>query len=304
MRRFIKEAIIVLFLFLIITYVYSLVSTHILSTKIGLSTSEQIETQFKNLELQKDTINTIYLGSSRFYRAINPLEIGEFGYNFAHDNDSYNQEYYKLLYAYELLPNLKNVVIAYDYVSFSFISGTRNYVYHKYLKDDYLDDYDDNIYDICIFPLLNMSKTFGTTITALFRRDKAYDLTYKGQLQYYSGKASETDMIKRDECVLKIQENYFDKIIRFCDNHDLNCVFVNMPIRDGEYNGYSKEYIEMMESRINSKIRNNVYYLNYSREESLLSTNLFTDICHYNIDGSTVFSKTLKNDIERLNIFK
>lgn len=300
MKQFIIETCIVVFSFLLIVYLYYCVSTTILCSRIGPTTAFQIETQFENLISQKDTIKTLYLGSSRFYRAIDPLIIGKNGYNFAHDNDAYNQVFYKLIYAYEKLPNLKNVIIAYDYVSFSFISGTRNYVYHKFLSKEYLNDYENTFYDNYILPFLNISNTPSATIRAMFRSEKLYDLTPKGQLTYFSGNATDKDVIKRDETVLKIQEEYFYRIIEFCKEKNLQCVFVNMPIRDGEYNSYTKDYLLQMDRKINSVISDNINYIDYSRVESLLSTNLFTDICHYNVIGSHTLSSRLKEDINKI----
>ena len=71
-------------------------------------------------------------------------EISAYTYNFAHDNDSYNQQYFKLVYCIKECPNLKEVVISYDYHSFSNFSNTRNYVYYSYFPKAYRDDYRDD----------------------------------------------------------------------------------------------------------------------------------------------------------------
>ena len=61
------------------------------------NTAEQIKMSFENSIA--DNYNCYFLGNSRIYRNINPEMMTTVkAYNFGHDNDSYNQMYYKLLY--------------------------------------------------------------------------------------------------------------------------------------------------------------------------------------------------------------
>jgi hypothetical protein len=298
MKKFVLELSTIVVLFVLIVLGYFRLSTNILRNKLGPSTSDQIEMQFSQLSEQKDTLTTLYLGSSRFYRAIAPEIVGPNGFNFAHDNDSYNQEYYKLVYAHNLLPHLKTVIVAYDYVSFTFLSETRNYVYFKYLSKEYQKDYDNIIYDKYIWPLINIPQTLPVTLNALFREEKQYELTNKGQLIFFTGSAADNDEIERPYNIQDVQDQYFYKIIDYCHENDLELVFVNMPIRDGEYRNYPIEYISNMDQKI--KCISNIKYIDYSRTPELLSTVLFSDICHFNKEGSTVFSYRLKKDLESI----
>lgn len=298
MKKFVLELSTIAVMFVLIVLGYYRLSTNILRNKLGPSTSDQIEMQFSQLSEQKDTLTTIYLGSSRFYRAIAPEIVGPNGFNFAHDNDSYNQEYYKLVYAHNLLPHLKTVIVAYDYVSFTFLSETRNYVYFKYLSKEYQKDYDNIIYDKYIWPLINIPQTLPVTLNALFREEKQYELTNKGQLIFFTGSAADNDEIERPYNIQDVQDQYFYKIIDYCHENDLELVFVNMPIRDGEYRNYPIEYISNMDQKI--KCISNIKYIDYSRTPELLSTVLFCDICHFNKEGSTVFSYRLKKDLESI----
>ena len=298
MKKFVLELTTIVILFALIVWGYFRLSTNVLRNKLGPSTSDQIEMQFSLLDEQKDTLTTIFLGSSRFYRAISPEIVGPNGYNFAHDNDSYNQEYYKLVYAHSLLPRLKTVIVAYDYVSFTFLSGTRNYVYFKYLAKEYQKDYDNIMYDKYIWPLVNIPQTLPVTLNALFREEKQYELTDKGQLIFFTGSAADDDEIERPDNILDVQDYYFYKLIDYCKKNNLELVFVNMPIRDGEYKNYSKEYITNMDQKI--KCISSIKYIDYSRTPELLLTGLFSDICHYNKEGAKAFSFRLKTDLESL----
>ena len=65
----------------------------------GASTAEQINMSFENAVSEE--YNCYFLGNSRIYRDINPDVFTTVkSYNFAHDNDSYNQMYYKLLFSF------------------------------------------------------------------------------------------------------------------------------------------------------------------------------------------------------------
>ena len=61
-----------------------------------ISTQDQLEISFNNV-LQKK-FDLLMLGNSRIYRGLNPDKFSIDSYNFSHDNDSYNQLYYKLKY--------------------------------------------------------------------------------------------------------------------------------------------------------------------------------------------------------------
>ena len=107
----------------------------------GPNTRSQIEMSFDNALKSKATC--WFLGNSRIYR-LNPdvIENGHW-YNFAHDNDSYNQMYYKLQYLLNNGCEVDTLVIGTDYFQFSVFSDTRNYVYDGLLGEDYVRDYND-----------------------------------------------------------------------------------------------------------------------------------------------------------------
>lgn len=280
---------------------YNLVSTKILNIYYGLSTKEQIEQQFVGLTSQQDSIECIYLGSSKFYRGINPNLITPCGYNFAHDNDSYNQIYYKLLYTNQRCPNLKRVVICFDYVSFCVFSESRNYVYHHYFPKEYSKDYSKNFYNNYIYPYLIGTKNLPTILIAFLNKNKPQPpyLTRKGQFVTL-GAAHEDDFVKYYTHIYDLQVSYYNKILEYCRDHHLECVVVAMPNRDGEYWNYDNAFIEKMNQfALNAQEKYKCIYLNYIRNKELLNVNLFSDVSHFNQYGADFFSKKLNADIKR-----
>lgn len=299
MKKYLLNILIIAIFSIVFIGLYNIVSARILSMFYGPTTKQQIDKQFADLTSQRDSIECIYLGSSKFYHGINPNLVTPCGYNFAHDNDSYNQIYYKLLYVYERCPKLRRVVVCFDYVSFCVFSETRNYVYHRYFPDEYSSDYTKNFYNNYIYPYLIGTKNLPKIVLSIMDNNRPQPpfLTNKGQYITYE-KAREDDYVKYCTSIYDIQISYFNKIVRFCNDHHLECVVVGMPNRDGEYWNYDKVFIAKMDDIIsNAQEDYSFTYLNYIRDKELLDINLFSDVSHFSKYGADVFSRKLNVDI-------
>lgn len=301
MKKYISNIFIILVYTILFIGMYNIVSSKILSVFYGLTSKQQIDKQFVDLTSQRDSIECIYIGSSKFYYGINPDIVIPRGYNFAHVNDSYNQAYYKLLYANDCCPNLRRVVICFDYVSFCVFSETRNYVYHHYFPKEYSLDYTNNFYNNYIYPYLIGTKNLPKIVLSLMDQNRPQPpfLTNKGQYITYE-KAHEDDNIKYCTSIYDLQVSYFNKIVKFCFDHHLECVVVAMPIRDGEYWNYDKAFIEEMNAlAYNAQEQYSCLYLDYIRDKELLDVKLFCDVSHFNQYGADFFSRKLNVDINR-----
>lgn len=297
MKKFFIEVLIVFLICTSFLSLYRYVSTYVLNKHHGPSTEELIRKQFSDIEVQGDSIECIFLGSSRFARGITPELFDMCSYNFAHDNDSYNQMYYKLLYVHDRCPNLKRIVVCYDYVSFCNFTGTRNYVYHKYFPNVYTNDYSSNFYNNYIYPILKSAQNFSYVIRSFKNAVPVSYLTGKGQFVLNEGMASINDKITRSTDILQIQESYFNQIIEFTKLNNIDCWLVTMPIRDGEYKSYSNTFIDNMRRKALSY--ENIHYIDYSRNADFLKLEFFSDICHFNKQSADLFSKELSNVINQ-----
>lgn len=299
MKRYIFNILIIAIYSVLFIGLYNIVSTKILSMVYGLTTKQQIDKQFADLTSQRDSIECIYLGSSKFYHGINPNLITPCGFNLAHDNDSYNQIYYKLLYVNERCPKLKRVVVCFDYVSFCVFSETRNYVYHHYLPEEYCQDYSKNFYNNYVYPYLIGTKNLPKVIVSFINKNIPQPpfLTNKGQYITFE-KAHDDDYVKYCTSIYDIQISYFNKIVRYCHDHHLECVVVGMPNRDGEYWNYDKVFIAKIDDIVSKTQKDySCTYLNYIRDKEFLEVNLFSDVSHFNQYGADVFSRRLNADI-------
>lgn len=108
----------------------------------GDSAMEQIDKSFTNA-LRRE-YNLVFLGNSRVYHGIAPDAFPGRAYNFAHDNDSFNQGVYKLKYLLDNNVKIDTLCLGVDYFEFGIFSSTKNYCYDKYFSTDYQSDYNDN----------------------------------------------------------------------------------------------------------------------------------------------------------------
>ncbi len=271
----------------------------ILGVLNGPSTKFQIEKSFDYLE-SKD-VDLLILGNSRVYRGINPSIIQEKAFNFAHDNDTYNQLYYKLVHALKVHPDMKEVVLGVDYFQFSFLAKSRNYAYADVLPKEYLKDYNES-------QLKNKLLHVYKTIYPAYFVNKLKHSNYKHAVPFYKengqfikpGKSSPDDMTERDFNRLEIQIKYFGLIVDLCKENDLTLYLVMPPLRDNELTNYTEEEIKDFKSFIGSYTTDDkVHYLDFSVRHDF-DLNDFTDLSHLNESGADAFSTMLRDDIIQL----
>lgn len=303
MKKFLVNISIVLGILFVFSLGYYYICKSTLN-KYGMSTVKQIQLQYKYLEAAKDSVTTIVFGNSRLYRGINPYKLSGFAYNMSHDNDTYNQMFYKIEQAVSNCPNLHTIIIGYEYFQFSFLSDTRNYVYSQYLPEEYLSDYSFSLIPISIQPYMhfvrNNKNYIGQFVRAIVTKESKGRLSERGQYTYES-KATPNDMIKRNSNVLPVQDKYFNKIISLLGNTKYKVVFVTMPIRDNEYNSYTAEIIDYFQKKINDvcSAYDNVEYINDSRNKRYLDYKLYTDITHFNSQTADIYTHHIDSIIQR-----
>lgn len=116
-------------------------SQSVLRRTLGPSTASQIRYDFETVT-HEPAFDAILLGNSRIYRGLNPTKMGGRVFNFAHDGDGYNQDYYKLLYLQRVGRLPTHLLIGIDYFNFSVIDPTRRELYQPYFPAQFGLDYD------------------------------------------------------------------------------------------------------------------------------------------------------------------
>ena len=298
MRRFILR----ILLFICPAFAYSIIAIlfmpYFLSLSNGPSTKQQIKHSFENASNLEYEL--LILGNSRTYRGINPERLSIKSFNFSHDNDSYNQIYYKLKYLIDIEKDIKYLILGIDYFQFSFKSDTRNYVYADFLDREYMNDFEESSVFVkkmdYYFSNINPKK-----ILSLYPKENKPFLRANGQY-IKPGFAKETDTITRDINRLEFQIKYFEKTLSLCDKKGIKVFIVNLPTRQNELNSYTTGEINEFANFISSYVDNkNVFYLNYSKLEGF-NTEDYTDITHFNEKAANRFSEILNKKLIELNI--
>ncbi|PKP46456.1 MAG: hypothetical protein CVT95_06985 [Bacteroidetes bacterium HGW-Bacteroidetes-12] len=296
MKKFLKN----IFKFLLPPFIYSIIAMivmpDLLSIVNGPSTKQQINYSFKNA-ISKD-YELLISGNSRTYRGLNPNIFSLNTFNFSHDNDSYNQIYYKLNYLLERNKKFNYLILGVDYFQFSFKSDTRNYVYGDLLGNEYMNDFDNSniLLEKVKYLLDNVNPK--KLLSLKLKKNKPF-LRENGQYIKH-GVASENDSIKRDINLLDFQVSYFKKIINLCKSKNIKVFIVMLPTRQNELDSYTEIELNEFNSFIKENIDNkNEYYLNYSKIKNF-TVNDYTDLTHFNESSANRFSRMLDKDLSKL----
>lgn len=274
----------------------------------GPSTEDQISMSFSNA-IQND-YNCYILGNSRIYRGVNPdLFTKVRSFNFAHDNDSYNQMYYKLLYLLENNKNIEYLIIGTDYFQFSFLADSRNYIYDRFFPKEYLYDYEMHSFlDIIVSHYsslwINKQNALPSCIKyvlGISEPEQKKHLKDNGQYITY-GEANPNATTNVDYSVKDIQYDYFIKIINVCENENIELFVIMPPLWEGETKSHSDQERELFNAMIYDSLSKTDYrnnYINYSKEVGLSSYVDFVDITHLNQTAADAFSEYINNRIFR-----
>lgn len=267
---------------------------------MGENTKQQIERSFRNAVT--DDYNCYFLGNSRIYRDINPdLFTGVSAYNFAHDNDSYNQIYYKLLYLEKENKKMDYLVIGTDYFQFSVHGDSRNYIYDRIFGLDYMKDYKSSVVDEIFSDIVYFWKTKRNSaqfIIPYLKGEPANEqLNYlkdNGQYVVY-GTATDEDTVERCAMILDVQKEYFEKIVDYCAEKDIELYVVMPPTRDEELASYTKEEMDSFHLMINETLGDKFqgHYLDCSNLPEFKHYSNYTDITHLNEEAADRFSEYL-----------
>lgn len=303
MRQFITKSLIHFVVVVLILIGYTWIYDAAVPRRLGPNTKNQIAQGFARVK--EHDFPVIVLGNSRIYRGINPDVFSVKAFNFAHDDDSYNQMYHKLKWLNS--DSLKLVVMGVDYFTFSYLSDKRNYAYGPLFGEEYLQDYYHGPFQTIAFykdaVYQRMINYAGFDRTKFLVRSLAMGVNkvrpkLKNNGQYiYPGVAKASDKIERDTTMLPIQKNYFEKIVAYCRDRNIKLIFVMPPTRAEERVNYTAESIAAFESYL-SQFKNTVY-LNFSESKDYEMKD-FSDITHLNEAAADRFSKALNDSIEKV----
>lgn len=305
MKKFIRNIAIFIACLFCLLYVYCEVTLAASVKYMGENTQQQIVKSFQNAAT--GDYNCYFLGNSRMYRGINPdLFKGVEAYNFSHDNDSYNQMYYKMLFLEKQKKKIDYLIIGTDYFQFSVYGDSRNYIYDRLFGFEYMRDYNASIAEEIFSDIVYFWKTKRNSaqfLISYFKGEPAGEkinyLKDNGQYVVY-GNATDADVVDRTYMIRELQERYFFKIIEYCENNDIELYVIMPPTRDEELASYTQEEMDsfnlMIEEALGERFQG--HYLNCSDLSEFKHYSNFTDITHLNAEAADRFSMYLNEVLD------
>jgi hypothetical protein len=268
----------------------------LLEFKMGPNIKQQV--QFSFTKAKERDFQQVVLGNSRMFCGINPDQFSEKTFNFSHNNDSYNQLYYKLLFLEKNQKKVNSVILGVDYFQFGIFADTRNYVYEDFLDADYLKDYKKKNYKLWYYvDLLHPSKIRKLVL------DEKEKHGLKDNGQYVRlGEPEKDGFEKRQFKIDPRQLNYYNKILNYCKAKNIVVYLVMPPLRDVEYKLYTNAELRQFDAIISKSVDNkSVFYFDFSRSTNFQMDD-FIDFTHLNQNAADRFSKELNKKINAVSI--
>lgn len=304
MKKFVIKVVLISVFSALLVAGYNHLSTISTVKYHGASTADQVNMSFSNAI--SNEYECYFLGNSRIYRDINPdCFTSVKSYNFAHDNDSYNQMYYKLLYLMDQGKKINYLIIGTDYFQFSFLSDTRNYIYSKFFPEEYMADFGHTSFlekQEAYYTQLwtNKQNALPSCLRYILGMPAPNVVNYQkenGQYVVY-GEANPNETVNRDYSILDIQYDYFLRIIDLCEKEKIQLYVIMPPLWIGETSSHSNQERDEFNNFINNVLSRTSYknnYINYSEEMGLSSYTDFIDVTHLKPTAADEFSKYINS---------
>lgn len=269
---------------------------------VGPGLVERIERSFAGATSRN--YDVLLMGNSRIYRGLNPDVMGHRAYNFAQDDDAFNQVYYKLTYLGDRGVRFHTLVLGVDYFEFSFLSDRRNVAYAKFLGEEYLRDFSTpapgrsaRVLNAVLHPI--DEQAFNNVMIRYFTRPAALlveramamlqdspdptpirvVLKDNGQYVLDAGR-QRVDPIRRDATRLPIQEAYFRRTLQWCADRNIRVVMLMPPVRQMELDTYPPGVVEAFDDWLERAAREHrASYVNFARHPDFTDAD-FADVTH------------------------
>ncbi|MEZ6060294.1 MAG: hypothetical protein R3C19_08040 [Planctomycetaceae bacterium] len=260
----------------------------------GPSVEKQIRMSFENAASRD--FELLMLGNSRIYRGLNPDRFSMPACNFSHDDDSFNQMYYKLKWLDDHGKSFRYLIAGVDFFQFSFHSDRRNYVYSTLLDDAYAAD----------FPALPFWHKRRWVRPGLFRGLNPKHLFassegrpfFKANGQYIMpGTASATDTVQRSTERLPLQVKYFEKMLQHCRERNITVFLCLLPIRPEEQRVYDRQQLAEFMNFLRHYESRDTIVVDCTFDSGYTMAD-YTDITHLNERAADRFSEQLDDTLQ------
>ncbi|MGJ8550868.1 hypothetical protein HSX10_14250 [Winogradskyella undariae] len=301
MKKFIKQFLAFLIPILILIVILEITLRHIPN-----------DYRFKNseIELQKDDVKTLILGSSHSMYGMNPEYFTQRAYNLGHVSETIDLDYLMLKKYIKILPELETVVLRLSYTTLYEQLGVGAEAWR--LKD-YNLYYDLNVSNKLKYKSEVLSvklKNNLSQLKAYYLNDEKMITVKKSGWAFFENEhangtiddlglyAAKKHTIASDALV---NENilFLDKLVQLCDDKGVKVVIVTLPAYKSYRDNLNDSQLETIINtgkKMNNKYKNCTYY-NFMDDEAFTAED-FYDADHLNKKGSKKFSSLIDRLIQ------
>lgn len=304
MRRFLLQWLLLVVPVLALMAWYPGYLRQVMTRYKGPSLESRVQEQFRNVPGH----DVIILGDSRLYNGIDPALLDGNAFNFAFDEDTFNEMYYKLLSLKG--PPLRYLVVGADFFQFGPFSEHAHRAYKPYLGTDFWRDYStpglqpfawfhDADRDFNRF----MQTTYGNTLqslVALQLKPPPAQLPFqKPNGQFVRPGVFEPApprSFRRTAELTPASQDYFLRLLAWGRQHRVPVFVVVPPTNKIELSTYVPGGLENVRRSIEENCHDGVYLLDHSND-TRFGLDEFSDFTHLNESGARHFTEVLREEI-------
>ncbi len=270
--------------------------------------------EFKNsqIDLEKESVKTLILGSSHSMYGFNPEFFKEEAYNLGHVSQTIDLDYYLLEKYIKVLPKLETVIVRLSYTTL-----------HEQIKTgpeswrlkDYNLYYNLNVSNKLKYKSEGLSVKLKNNLSRLkdyyLDQDKMIEVEtsgwafFKEERTINSIKQSGPIIAKRhtikDDALVDENIEFLDKIMKLCENEGVKVLLVTLPAHKSYRDNLDKHQLDIVLSageRMKQKY-NNCSYLNLLKDDNFNDED-FYDADHLNREGAKKLSVLVDGFISAL----
>jgi len=303
MKKFLKQACVFLMPLIILGVIFEVTLRQI---------PNDYEFKYSQIDLEKEFIKTLILGSSHSMYGFNPEFFKEKAYNLGHVSQTIDLDYYLLEKYIKVLPKLETVIVRLSYTTM-----------HEQIKTgpeswrlkDYNLYYNLNVSTNLKYKSEGLSVKLKNNLSRLkdyyLDQDKMIEVEtsgwafFKEERTINSIKQSGSIIAKRhtikDDALVDENIEFLDEIIKLCKNEGVKVLLVTLPAHKSYIDNLDKHQLDIVVSageRMKQKY-NNCSYLNLLEDDNFNGED-FYDADHLNRKGAKKLSVLVDRFISAL----
>ena len=260
--------------------------------------------EFKNsqLDLQKESIKTLMIGSSHIMYGLNPKYFEDSAFNLGHVSQTIDLDYYLLEKYIKAVPKLETVIVRLSYTTL-----------HEQIKTgpeswrlkDYNLYYNLNVSEALKHKSEGLSVKLKNNLTRLkkyyFDHEKMIFIEPSGWAYFQEEKSKDSIELLGPIIAKKhtaetdklVEENlrFLDKIVKLCDDTDIKVLLMTLPAHKSYRDNLEQHQLELVVSAGDkmTKEYDHCTYLNLLNDDNFIEED-FYDADHLNRNGAKKLS--------------